>query len=1474
VVAGKNGLRNISPTDVAQFIRLEQCQRYLRLRLHERTVNARFMADYGVTPQSIPPLLTESGQKFEHTVEHAVKDNYAVVNLAASAGPGPRDDDNRQVVAGARDLPAGATLILLQPRLHVAVDGWLLRGDVDILRLERDEDGALHALIADMKSSTSAKVEHRLQVAFYHEMLAALFAQKDIPYTNIALAILYRGAVHGDEGLDADELVRREAQAQLAEEYFGTRLGLLEIVDEPEGYIGAVRDLVTDPASTAQRVSGVPFEDIPFHLTYKCDGCLYNEFCMKWSAEHDDLSLLPHITAREKNILRQKKITTARALATLKEPRPTAAAEETPRQGDLIPAPGQEDLVRSLAATQPVGARLDELIHRARRYRRWKGDQIESLSYIPSKGYGSLPYSDAGHNPNLVRVYIDAQHDYLQDRIYMLGALVVAYERGVEVPQRRRSIVHLAAAPPDTAEREQELCVRWTEETIRAIGELAAPADDGTARAPIHLIFYNSFEQRLLLDGLGRHANTILGATPLYDFVTQLAAFDSPVASFLDQEIRELKNYPMVCQSLQAVAAQLRFDWNTPEPYREIFRTRLFDSRGKLDRSQDEDGAEQESFWYTSRARFNSQIPLEYAYAAWKALDRQEPGRRDDYAAYRAATLELLAGFHARRLEALEHIAHDFVGNKQTEKRLFDLPDLATFTERAQTLAQALDEFVTIERHVELGDWKRTRLAPPERRVLSGDTLIVRYCEEDQDPDVVAKNRDNAQRQALKERLYAEYRADNPGATRVQLTKEQRAETTWSPEGLRVRLRLACADIDCAMDTVVALSTLGEGDRVVLNRRTTVDSRLPEAERVPFTPTPRQMLYGGRADIARVVLKEPGTDRPPYVEVELSRPGSYTDGSGFVFASIDQPLVDGTLYTLDADPNDWYDYFLSKVTEGLIAGETNTLYDRLADPSSARVSWPPSARAGQARFLAGLDALHRAGLLDPFEESKRAYIGAHGDDPTLLVQGPPGTGKSYTTAFALFARLQGAMAAGRDYRVFISCKTHAATDVLLEKVAEVQRRLAVVRAAHPLIFADYFDPRLLDLPLYRARPRGNVPDGIIPLPREEHRAPGEQRAIDRIVGPRWCVAGSPPGATRGMLKEKWPKGLFGHDLCDALVLDEASQMNLPEAVMAALPLKGDGHLIVVGDHRQMPPIVKHDWIAEPRRTFQHYRSYESLFLTLLEQGTPLIKFEESFRLHRDMAEFLRREIYCKDGIDYYSRQHQTLRGRPQDATDPFVVAVLEPDHPLVVVVHDEEASQVSNMFEQGLIRPVLEALSDPTTYNLGPEHGLGVVVPHRAQRAALQAAIPLLTTRDPATGAITRSAVDTVEKFQGDERTVIMISATESDHDYLLASSGFLLDPRRLTVALSRAKCKMILVAARSVFSLFSADEETFAHAQLWKDLLRRTCTVKLWAGERDGHHVDVWGNAPAAQRLAQQLVPQASQEDAMAHDVVLQGRS
>ena len=178
----------------------------------------------------------------------------------------------------------------------------------------------------------------------------------------------------------------------------------------------------------------------------------------------------------------------------------------------------------------------------------------------------------------------------------------------------------------------------------------------------------------------------------------------------------------------------------------------------------------------------------------------------------------------------------------------------------------------------------------------------------------------------------------------------------------------------------------------------------------------------------------------------------------------------------------------------------------------------------------------------------------------------------------------------------------------------------------------------------------------------------------------------------------------------------------------------------------------------------------------------------------------------------------------------------------IEVVTPKAGSQVRNPFEQALIEPVIRVLADQAGYALDADEGLGIGVPHRAQRAALQQAFPMLCVIDAATGLAARSAIDTVERVQGGERTVILVSAAESVRAYLLASSEFLLDPRRLTVALGRAKRKMVLVASRSVFSLFSPDEDVFANAQLWKNLLLRTCTTKLWEGERQGKQVAVWG--------------------------------
>jgi hypothetical protein len=1429
--------RRISPTDISQYIRLQQCRRFLALRLKEHSGGRNILAEYGVVPEATGPLLTRSGASFEALVE-AEAAIYGRVEKF-NRPPGQSFTHNRELIELAQTLPPGEAVTLFQVRLQIEVAGWEMRGDLDILRLERTPAGRLNFLIADMKSSAGPKVEHRLQVAFYRVMVEAVFEQAGIEAGEKTIAILYRGPTGEAESLSAEDRAVLDAHQAAARLVFGLETAFLELIADPEAYLAEVENLVTGENSEAFRLWLAPLESSPFHLTGKCDSCLYNPFCMKYSAANDDLSLLPQLTQVDKEALRRNGVETVHELAHLKELNPPSL--------ELTVAPGQEELNHRLATTWPVGPRLDELVHRAKRYRRYKGEAIDALTFIPSAGHGSLPYSDEKQNPNLIRVYLDAQQDYLKERVYLLGALVVASENGQESPARRRSIVRITPAPPDTQEQEAALFLDWIDQTLRAVVELAAPNANGEAKAPIHLIFYDKWSQQALLEGLARHLQGILGATPLYDFLTQLAAFDSPVVSYLENEIRELKNFPMVCQSLQAVAAYLRFDWREGTDYREIFREHLFDIWGKLDEAEREQG---ESPWYTNHARFSSMIPLEYAYAAWDELSGPLPGEQDTFTPYRTATLSLITGFQTRRLEAIEWITKDFRGNHLTEKTAFSLPDLANFEQKARTLAHALQEFVTIERHVELGAWKATRNLAPERRVLMGETLLVRYLESDQDQATTERNRDNQRRYTLGQQFRAEYKAANPNAKKVMLSAAQKAECDWSQDGLKFRLRLETAGVWCSAEEVLALSNLREGDTVIIFPRWTSDERLPPEQRTLNTPTPKQMLYGMRVSIERIILEpgKPGQDSIAFVEVTPQK--SFGKAEGYVFPAIEKPLAPDQFYTLDPDVNNWYTYWNSQVAQGLSEIEdhpalgTNTLYNRLAYPSNQPLNQHETAKEGQARFMAGLQAFERLDLLHDFEESKQAYIGGHLADPVILVQGPPGTGKSYSTGFAVFARIQAALAANQDCRVVLACKTHAATDVLLENVLVVQRKLLDLAHLQPELFDHYFDRRLLEVPLYRVAGRKDQLDGITGLARDADKVKGDPTNRQTLLSTSWNVMAATPGGIYGMREKKG--SIFTQQFADYLVLDEASQMNLPEACMAALVLKPSGQLIVVGDHRQMPPIIKHDWEGETRRTFQEYKSYQSLFETLmaLQPAPPVIKFARSFRLHAAMAEFLRREIYSKDAIAYHSLKQDLLTAKHH--AGPFLAAVLDPAYPLVVITHSEGQSQTRNSFEQTLIEPILESLAN--VYELDAQEGMGVVVPHRAQRAALQQMLARLKPAEEEGGFPVASAVDTVERFQGGERQVILVSATESDKDYLLQAGEFLYDPRRLTVAISRAKRKMILVAAQSIFTLFSPQEAAFANSQIWKNLLRHTCTVPLWQGEIEGQWVEVWGNQPLNQ--------------------------
>jgi hypothetical protein len=255
------------------------------------------MAEYEVAPQRITPLLSLSGREFEEATEKGIGGKVRTVHYAALAGGSHnRPHNNAEVAAEARSLKPGESVLLFQPRLEADLCGWRLRGDVDLLRLERRAEGTLDVLIGDMKSTAEVKVEHRLQVAFYRLMLSAILSAAGIPHLPVEMGVLFRAPAEPTD----EELIENEPLQEAANRVFGLDDALLEVVADPEAYVQSAHDLVLGADSTARRVAQADFEKLPYSLSFKCDGCLYNEFCMKWSAERDDRSLLPYRTGREK----------------------------------------------------------------------------------------------------------------------------------------------------------------------------------------------------------------------------------------------------------------------------------------------------------------------------------------------------------------------------------------------------------------------------------------------------------------------------------------------------------------------------------------------------------------------------------------------------------------------------------------------------------------------------------------------------------------------------------------------------------------------------------------------------------------------------------------------------------------------------------------------------------------------------------------------------------------------------------------------------------------------------------------------------------------------------------------------------------------------------------------------------------------------------------------------------------------------
>lgn len=1299
--------RPLSANRLAQYAtRRGRCERYLRFTLfpsEEQALRRR----YDVASEPLSPLLSGEGLWFEREMVAALEERVVVRDLT---------DADAGAFISAMASQADGIVFYYQPYLRGLIGEWPCEGRADLIEINRS-GSRVRATVIDIKASRRESVGFRLQVAFYARLLGGAVNDAGLALEQIEGAILSR-------------------EADWAETPF-KRFELALYDDEIDRLIGA-------PGSDVSRVVSKRLADTRYHLNPKCDGCQFNPVCFIETAEGEDLSLVPHLTGVEKRALQSAGVRNVRDLAGLME----YGANE------MVPAPGCEARIERVSSRWPLGGRLPLLVQRARAALHRYDETCEAKPYLLGAVFSTLPSTE--RYPDLVKIFIDVERDYINDRLYLIATRVEG-PRGVE------EIAEMTPQPPEDdrnggegRERgnggnaiERELVLRWLGQLFPAIRRVAAGQ-----MAPLHVYLYDRRDERGLLEALLRHFERLAALPAFYDLLTSTQAHPQQMISFLADEARLRWNLAPICQNLYRVARVFGFDWQEGGiAFWQRFRARAFDSQRAYIRdlqtgllrpaSRNESGY---VHYVESAARYGTQIPLEYAYTAWgrlklrSDLDAQE---RALLRGFEGVTVEEIRQFALHRTRAMAYLEKR-MATRQAMVEKEPVPvgslDQVIAEQEAKPLHDALADFLLLEHHARMQELQLHFDAPPELRAQTGRTLLVEF---------------------------------------ERMESDARGETARF--GYVVK-----PDLD-------ALS-LRSGDWVVVNSGA-------DAQGQPRTG--RRIMYGQLATIER--LEADG------VTLRML-PLNFRD-SKFRYRHAVVPLREGARYTIDESADD---INADKYLDACRHATENPLYRWMSDVETGRSQRRvrPSRLRRAAQFA---ETASRAQAPEGLTAAQRRLVGDCYLDRVLVVQGPPGTGKSHTIGLAILARMLAQKSSARSFRVAVAARTHAATEIVLSSVAS---RLRELRAAFPEEMAPLDSLRIVKVTRTEDEP---LPEGVEGLP-IYGRSSAALEWLSLLSRP-FVVVGGTPGGLYTLVKQGAGEIDWTREYFDLVVVDEASQMGIAEALAAAAFLRSDGQFIAVGDHRQMPPILAHAWEDEARRDLKQARPHLSIFEYLKRLGFPQAPLDESFRIPEEIAGFLRRHVYAADGIDFRSRRRSRIERI--DALEGWLAAAFAPEHPMILIEHEEESSQQANHYEAELAAELAEAAMKHL--GLDAERGLGIVVPHRAQKALLAARIPGLA-----------GAIDTVERFQGGEREMIIVSATVSDREYAQAESRFLLDPRRLTVAISRPKRKLVVVASRSVFDLIAQDVDEYERGALWKRLYHEAKESVLWEGEISGHRLRV----------------------------------
>ncbi len=372
------------------------------------------------------------------------------------------------------------------------------------------------------------------------------------------------------------------------------------------------------------------------------------------------------------------------------------------------------------------------------------------------------------------------------------------------------------------------------------------------------------------------------------------------------------------------------------------------------------------------------------------------------------------------------------------------------------------------------------------------------------------------------------------------------------------------------------------------------------------------------------------------------------------------------------------------------------------------------------------------------------------------IQGPPGTGK--TRVLALIARLL----AARGERVLVTSHTHMAINNALDKVAALGVPTVKVGSGG------------------KAREVGTQVACVERL--EDWAAKPDQGG---------CVIGATPFATCG------PR--LAQSAFDTILFDEASQVTVPLALMA---MRRGKRFVFIGDQQQLPPVILGKSVLS---------GPPSVFAWFIENKASSVMLRETYRMNAWLAAWPSRTFYGGELASAGPNAQRTLLlARPQAPS--FAGAVLASAASAIFLPTLDRRARTSNAQDAALVAALCRAASDG---GLALDH-IGVVSPFRVQGRLIRRSLAAVFGWDAARQIV----ADTVERMQGQEREVVILSMAASDLGYLRWAARFFFQRERLNVSVTRAMTKLIIIGPDIPPAFATDDDQLNRNIALYRDLV------------------------------------------------------